>query len=148
MAEKKKLRLNVHIAPALGEALGDERRFEQVLLNLLGNAIKFTDRGEVALRADVVNDDAGKPAAAGTSVVRLQVVDTGIGIKPQDLANLFQPFRQLDSGLSRNHEGTGLGLAICRRLAELMGGTIRAESTWGQGSTFTVTLPLKGANQR
>ena len=64
-----------------------------------------------------------------------------IGIKPEDLATLFQPFRQVDSGLTRNHEGTGLGLAICRRLANLLGGDIHAESVWQQGSSFTLTLP-------
>jgi signal transduction histidine kinase len=76
--------------------------------------------------------------------VRLRVSDTGMGIKPEDLPVLFQPFRQVDSGLARRHEGTGLGLAICRRLAHLMGGDIGAESEWGKGSTFIVTLPLTG----
>jgi signal transduction histidine kinase len=71
--------------------------------------------------------------------------DTGIGIKPDELATLFQPFRQIDSGLSRNYDGTGLGLTICRRLAELMGGMICAESVPEMGSTFCVTLPLKGS---
>ena len=75
--------------------------------------------------------------------MRLSVADSGIGIKPEDMALLFVPFRQIDSALSRKHEGTGLGLAICRRLAELMGGTIEAQSQWGQGSVFTVTLPLQ-----
>ena len=76
--------------------------------------------------------------------VELKITDTGMGIKPEDLATLFQPFRQIDSGLARNHEGTGLGLAICRRLVDLLGGEIRAESAWEKGSTFTFTLPLKG----
>ena len=75
------------------------------------------------------------------SVLRVAIVDTGIGIKPEDLATLFKPFRQVDSGLTRNHEGTGLGLAICRRLANLLGGEIHAESVWQQGSKFTLTLP-------
>jgi len=72
------------------------------------------------------------------------VSDTGIGIKPEDLQGLFQPFKQIDTGLSRNYEGTGLGLAICRRLADLLGGDIKAESTYGVGSTFTLILPLGG----
>jgi PAS domain S-box-containing protein len=145
MSEKKGLAFHVTIAPALGEAVSDERRFEQILLNLLSNAIKFTDRGAIGLEADLVNDHTSPGATAGQAAVRLRVSDTGTGITPDDLATLFQPFRQLDSGLSRNHDGTGLGLAICRRLAELMGGTIRAESVWETGSTFSVTLPLKGS---
>jgi signal transduction histidine kinase len=104
---------------------------EQVLINVLNNAIKFTERGRVTLSAGT---ESGR--------VRLRVTDTGIGIKPQDLATLFQPFRQIDTGLSRQHEGTGLGLAICRRLVTLMGGDITASSEWTRGSEFTVTLPL------
>jgi signal transduction histidine kinase len=145
LAQKKKLTLRVQVAPELGSAVSDERRFEQILLNLLSNAIKFTDRGEVALQADQVDDFKLPGATSGQAAVCVRISDTGIGIKPADLACLFQPFRQIDSGLSRNHDGTGLGLAICRRLAELMGGTIGAESTWEHGSTFSVTLPLKGA---
>jgi signal transduction histidine kinase len=75
------------------------------------------------------------------------VTDTGIGIKPEDMEKIFQPFRQVDSGLARQHEGTGLGLTICRRLADLMGGEISAKSTWGEGSVFTFVLPLKPENQ-
>lgn len=71
------------------------------------------------------------------------MTDTGIGIKSEDMALLFQPFRQVDSTLSRHHEGTGLGLAICRRLADMMGGRIEAQSRWREGSVFTVTLPLQ-----
>ncbi|MBD2105426.1 PAS domain S-box protein [Nodosilinea sp. FACHB-13] len=140
-AEAKALNLRVEVASNLGEALADQRRFEQVLLNLLSNAIKFTDRGEVALTAELVHELPGPSAAPAT--LRLRVSDTGIGIKAEDLPTLFQPFQQIDSGLARNHEGTGLGLAICRRLIDLMGGAIQAESTWGKGSTFTVTLPLQ-----
>ena len=75
--------------------------------------------------------------------VRVRVHDQGMGIHAEDLATLFTPFRQIDSALSRQHEGTGLGLAICRRLCTLMGGHIGVESVWGQGSVFTVTLPLQ-----
>ncbi len=144
MAEKKGLTVRVLIAPELGEAVSDERRFEQILLNLLSNAIKFTDQGEIALTADLIDDFKPSGATSGQAAVRLRVSDRGIGIKPDDLANLFQPFRQIDCGLSRNRDGTGLGLAICRRLADLMGGTISAESTWEKGSTFSVILPLRG----
>ncbi|MCX6900738.1 MAG: PAS domain S-box protein [Verrucomicrobia bacterium] len=136
LAEKKGLALRVQIAPDLGQSVSDPRRVEQILLNLLNNAIKFSERGEVTFIAEVTSEAA-----------RMRITDTGIGIKPDDLATLFQPFRQIDSGLSRNHEGTGLGLAICRRLADLLGGEIRAESEWGKGSTFTFTLPLKGRGE-
>jgi signal transduction histidine kinase len=75
----------------------------------------------------------------------MRVADTGIGIKPADLATLFQPFRQVDTGLARQHEGTGLGLAISQRLAGMLGGGIEVESEWGCGSVFTLTLPMKGS---
>ena len=133
--QAKQLALRVEIAPTLGRAVGDERRCEQILLNVIGNAVKFTDHGEVCVTADTISADGGY-------VVRLQIRDTGIGIRPADLGTLFEPFRQVDSGLARRHEGTGLGLAICRRLAEAMHGRIEASSEWGKGSTFTVVLPL------
>ena len=108
----------------LPEVTSDQRRVEQIVLNLLSNAIKFTDRGEVSVTARVIGD----PPAA----VAIAVADTGIGISPEGLRQLFQPFRQLDAGLTRQHEGTGLGLAICRRLADLLGGTIAVDSTVGR----------------
>ena len=131
-AEKKGLSLNMQLAPEIGGWMSDARRVEQVLLNLLNNAVKFTEHGAVTLTAEI---------AEGT--LRISVADTGIGIKPEDLSQLFQPFRQIDSGLSRQHEGTGLGLAICRRLAQLLGGEIHAASDWGKGSVFTLILPAK-----
>jgi signal transduction histidine kinase len=143
LAERKGLSLVARLPPELGEIRSDRRRVEQILINLLNNAIKFTERGHVTLRASQVAvfstpaDDAPRPA------VRLEVEDTGIGLKPEDLASLFQPFRQIDTGLSRQHEGTGLGLAICRRLATLLDGDISVSSEWGKGSKFIVTLPLK-----
>jgi len=140
LAEKKGLALNVEVSPAVAGVVSDKRRVEQVLLNLLSNAVKFTEKGGVTLRAEVASDHA---AGMSRSVVRLSVADTGMGIKAEDLDLLFRPFRQIDSGLSRNHEGTGLGLAICRRLADLLGGEIRAESEWGKGSVFTFIMPLK-----
>ncbi len=133
LAEKKNLVLKATLAPEIGAWTSDARRVEQVLLNLLHNAIKFTERGEVALAAE--------PAGDG---VRIAVSDTGIGIRPEDMCRLFQPFRQIDSGLARQHEGTGLGLAICRKLANLLGGEIHATSEWGRGSVFALTLPRKG----
>jgi signal transduction histidine kinase len=138
LAEKKGLALQVELAPGIETLVSDQRRIEQVLINLLNNAIKFTEQGGVTLR--VVRDETG-------GVVQFQVHDTGMGIKPEALPTLFQPFRQIDTGLTRHHEGTGLGLAICRRLAELMGGRIEVRSEWGQGSVFTFTLPGTGAEQ-
>ena len=140
LAERKGLGIVVCVPPAqsVGTTMtGDRRRVEQVLLNLLNNAIKFTDHGTVSLHVDVVADEKAEKR------VRLLVRDTGIGIKPPDMSSLFQPFRQVDSGLSRQHEGTGLGLAICRRLVTLMGGEITVASEWSRGSEFTVLLPLK-----
>ena len=139
LAEKKGLALRVELAPEIGTLTSDPRRVEQVLLNLLNNAIKFTEQGTVTLTAEIA------PATLRTpySTIRICVADTGIGIKPEDLSKLFQPFRQIESGLSRRHEGTGLGLAISRRLTDLLGGQVQAASDWGKGSVFTLTLPMQ-----
>ncbi|MCL4226397.1 MAG: CHASE domain-containing protein [Myxococcales bacterium] len=133
LAEKKGLALRVEVGEA-GELDSDSRRVEQIVLNLLHNAIKFTDAGEVAITVEA--DDVA-------DAVRVVVADTGPGIRAEDLGHLFQPFRQLDTGLQRRHEGTGLGLAICRRLADLLGGSVTAASAWGEGSRFTLTLPRR-----
>ncbi|WP_277057160.1 ATP-binding response regulator [Trichlorobacter lovleyi] len=113
---------------------GDQRRVEQVLLNLLSNAVKFTEQGTVKVRS----------VREGSSCL-ITVDDTGIGIQPDDLPALFRPFYQIDTGLSRKYEGTGLGLSICKKLVELMGGTIRVVSTPGAGSSFSFTLPVERA---
>jgi PAS domain S-box-containing protein len=141
MAEQKGLSLLLALPPTLGELVSDRRRVEQILLNLLGNAIKFTERGSVTLRVSYVRE--GEPLAdrAPGGAIRFAVSDTGIGISPENLATLFEPFRQIDSGLARQSDGTGLGLAISRRLASLLGGSVLAESTLAEGSTFTLTLP-------
>jgi PAS domain S-box-containing protein len=143
LADKKGLALRTTLAPQIGEVVSDPRRVEQVLINLLNNAIKFTDEGSVTLTADMV------PGTSRTapSAVRIAVADTGIGIRPEDLTKLFQPFRQVDTGLARQHEGTGLGLAICRRIADLLGAEISATSQWGEGSVFTFTLPTRGLGE-
>ena len=117
---------------------GDPNRLRQVLLNLLGNAIKFTERGTVTVCLRTTTD------AAGEAMLRFDVVDTGVGIAPDVMSGLFQPFRQGDSSTSRRFGGTGLGLAICRQLIDAMGGRIAAESDVGKGSRFwfEVRLPL------
>jgi signal transduction histidine kinase len=131
LADKKGICLVMRAASGVGQITSDRRRVEQILLNLLNNALKFTEAGEVRVECHL---DNGR--------VVTQVTDTGIGIKPEDIGRLFQPFHQLDSGLTRQFEGTGLGLAICRRLVELLGGTISVESQWGKGSAFQFILPV------
>ena len=132
-ALKKKITVSLHLDKSVRVFTADERRLKQVLVNLLSNAVKFTaEGGQVGL--DVVGDeDEGQ--------VRLTVWDTGIGIPPEDVQRLFQPFVQLDSRLSRQYEGTGLGLALVKRLTELHGGRVLVESRPGKGSRFTVVLP-------
>ncbi|GEM_PF-744365 len=125
LAGNKKLLLTADIVPEIMLIKSDRRRFEQVLMNLLGNAIKFTDFGAVHIDARLRNEQA---------VIR--VTDTGMGIRPEDKEKLFKPFHQLDTGTNRQHEGTGLGLSICKRLVERLGGNITVESEWGKGSTF------------
>jgi signal transduction histidine kinase len=131
LANKKALQLVVDIEPTVGEIKSDKRRVEQILINLLNNAIKFTDRGRVAVRCW---QEDGR--------LLTQVSDTGIGIKPENLDKLFQPFSQIESGLDRQAEGTGLGLSISHKLAAMLGGEIKVESEWQQGSQFTLSLPL------
>jgi PAS domain S-box-containing protein len=139
LAQAKALQLSIDTTSSIAPMTGDARRLEQILLNLLSNAIKFTEKGTVSLQVEPV---AGYTTNAAVPAVRLRISDTGIGIRQSDMALLFQPFRQIDSGLTRLHEGTGLGLAICQRLTTLMGGRLEARSQWGQGSEFVVTLPL------
>jgi signal transduction histidine kinase/sensor domain CHASE-containing protein len=131
LAAKKKLQLKAQMDASIGTIISDQRRVEQVLMNLLSNAIKFTDHGTVSIQGTLRDNE-----------IEIAVSDTGIGIMAEDLPALFQPFRQIETGLSRKHEGTGLGLSICKRLLGLMGGTIRVESIPGCGSTFTFSLPL------
>ena len=131
-ATAKGLALALEVAPGVGTFESDPRRFEQVVLNLLGNAVKFTESGGITVRCAVEAD----------SLVT-SVADTGIGIAPEDGERLFRLFRQLDAGLSRRYEGMGLGLAICRGLLALLGGEIAYESEPGRGSVFTFRLPLR-----
>jgi PAS domain S-box-containing protein len=121
------------LPPAL---VGDPLRLKQVLINLVGNAIKFTSHGGVSVHIHRLHDfPQGRR-------LRFEVRDSGIGMAPETLQKIFNPFTQADASTARNHGGSGLGLAICRRLSELMGGSIRAESSLGQGSCFIVELPF------
>jgi PAS domain S-box-containing protein len=142
MADRKGLALDVRVNEDVRTMNGDSRRVEQILLNLLGNAVKFTDRGGISLAVSLVPARGAAQQGTGVPAVRLQVADTGIGIPADSIDMVFKPFQQVDSTLSRPHEGTGLGLAICQRLTALMSGTIEATSVLNQGSVFTVTLPL------
>src|SRR5205085_1012980 len=115
--------------------VGDVTRLRQVLVNLVGNALKFTERGEVIVTVSAQADDV-----TGRHEVHFAVRDTGIGIPAELVARLFHSFTQLDASTTRRFGGTGLGLAISRRLAELMGGRMWVESTLGEGSTFHFTI--------
>ncbi|HNY29608.1 MAG TPA: ATP-binding protein [Fibrobacteria bacterium] len=135
-ASEKGVLFTCWIDPALPRCLrGDAARLRQILSNLVGNAVKFTDRGWVKFEARARREDSGW-------VFEAIVSDTGIGIPPEKLARLFQPFTQVDSGLSRKYGGTGLGLVISRRLARMMGGDIRVESEFGKGSRFMVEVRM------
>jgi signal transduction histidine kinase len=136
LASRKNLAFKVEVAPGLPPGRGDERRLSQVLLNLVGNAIKFTDAGEVAIKV-------GASDGAFTVAVR----DTGPGISTVDQAKLFQEFQQGDNTITRKKGGTGLGLAISKRIVELHGGRIWIVSALGEGSTFSFTVPIRVARQ-
>ncbi|MGN6748195.1 MAG: GAF domain-containing protein, partial [Xanthobacteraceae bacterium] len=131
LAADKKLGFKVEVAPRLPSGRGDGRRLTQVLINLVGNAIKFTDAGEVAIKAE---ENKGS--------FHVSVCDTGPGISAADQAKLFQEFQQADNTITRKKGGTGLGLAISKRIIEMHGGKIWIESQPGQGSTFAFTLPI------
>lgn len=140
VALHKGLALEVELDPDLPNTLlGDQLRLKQVLLNLLGNAVKFTAQGSVRL---AITQDLSSPTQPR---LQLCVSDTGIGIDDEALGRIFEHFTQADASTTRLYGGSGLGLTICRRLAELMGGTIWAESELGRGSRFHVELPLKPA---
>ncbi|PPT09579.1 Circadian input kinase A [Geitlerinema sp. FC II] len=133
LACSRQIRLHTNIDPQIETLEGDELRLRQMLVNLLSNAIKFSHPG----------GDAGIDIRSRGDRVEMSVWDEGIGIPQEQQSLLFQPFQQLDSSLSRQHEGTGLGLALTRKLAELHGGTVTCQSQLGRGSRFTIELPLR-----
>src|SRR5436853_2268505 len=136
LAAEKRLAFTAEVAPDLPPGRGDERRLSQVLLNLVGNAIKFTDKGEVAIRASATN-----------GAFTVAVCDTGAGIPAADQARIFQEFQQADSSITRKKGGTGLGLSIAKRIIEMHGGRLWVESDLGRGSIFAFTVPVKVEQQ-
>jgi CheY-like chemotaxis protein/anti-sigma regulatory factor (Ser/Thr protein kinase) len=136
-AEEKGLKIHLEIAPEIGVLSGDPLRLRQVLINLLANAIKFTQAGSVTVKVVALSQEGSK------SLLRFSIRDTGIGIDPEVQPHLFSRFTQADTSTTRRFGGSGLGLAICKRLVELMGGRIGVESARGEGSNFWFTIPLE-----
>jgi signal transduction histidine kinase len=136
LAQTKKLVLNTDVAASLPIGLGDEQRLTQVLLNLVGNAIKFTDRGEVRVTAKAVNGH-----------FTVSVKDTGPGIPEAEQKRIFEQFHQVDNSLTKAKGGTGLGLAIAKQIVEMHGGRMWVESTLGKGSTFRMELPVRATGR-
>jgi signal transduction histidine kinase len=135
LAEEKHLALKVELPDDLPVAHGDERRLTQVLLNLVGNAIKFTDTAEVVIRASAATD------------YTLSVQDTGPGISPPDQVKIFEEFQQADTSSTKTKGGTGLGLWIAKSIINLLGGRIWVSSEVGNGSTFCIEVPIKVEQQ-
>ncbi len=134
-AKARQINLSLEMAPDLPVAcMGDSLRLGQILLNLLSNAVKFTEAGSVVLAAEVAGDE-----------LVFRVSDTGIGMSPEQMTHLFNPFQQVDSSVTRRFGGTGLGLAICKRLVELMAGSIRVDSKPGVGSVFAFRVPYRSS---
>ncbi len=148
-AARKRLPLIFTVAPDIPKYLvGDPLRLSQILINLINNAIKFTDQGEIVVKVMItdVKPDAGYPAPGeDLKLLKFSISDTGIGMTPPQMANLFQAFNQADNSVTRKYGGTGLGLAISKQLAELMGGAVWVESEFGVGSTFYFTTAFRVA---
>jgi signal transduction histidine kinase/CheY-like chemotaxis protein len=156
LIHERNLTLTLDIPADLPEVYADRTRIRQVLLNLVANALRFTDAGEITVRVTtrLESRDDGRPTTNETSVVSasephrpssvvISVQDTGIGIAPQDIQRIFEPFMQVDNSLGRKHSGTGLGLTISKQFVELHGGRMWVDSDLGHGSTFSFTLPLQ-----
>ncbi len=132
MAEEKQLRFTIELPAEALVTVTDQRALHQILLNLANNAIKYTHTGSVRMSAARAQNDGGR--------IQILVQDTGIGIREEDRARLFQAFEQLDTSSTRRFEGAGLGLHLSRRLADLIGATLECQSTFGQGSTMVLSL--------
>lgn len=135
LAQSKNLELTATIASGIPEVVSDQFRVKQVIINLVNNALKFTETGSVNVEACLKEQ-----------AIQVKVTDTGLGIEPDLIKTLFRPFIQIDSGVARKHEGTGLGLSISKKLMTMLGGSISVESEPGKGSTFAIELPLKKEN--
>jgi PAS domain S-box-containing protein len=135
LALKKAIKITIRVEPEVDDVVLDQQKFKQVLYNLVSNAVKFTDDGGQVAVVAAIHDEAH---------FKLVVSDTGIGIKAEDFPRLFTEFEQLESGAARHYEGTGLGLALTRKIVQLQGGTIGVESDVGNGSSFSVILPMNG----
>jgi len=138
--EEKRNRLTLQVDSDLGLMCTDETRVRQILMNLLDNANKFTQEGEITFTAQRLTDEMQE-------MIRFQISDTGPGIPPEKMAIIFEPFEQADASKTRQHEGSGLGLALSHRLCQMMGGDIQVESEVGKGTAVTVTLPVDGAHE-
>jgi signal transduction histidine kinase len=139
LAQRKGLEFSAFLDPHLPEELyGDDHRLRQILINLLGNAIKFTRQGQICV--SLLKSDADHWI--------MQVKDTGIGIPKEAQLSIFEPFQQADNAITPDNPGIGLGLSITKQLVELMGGHIRLESEIGMGSTFDVVLPMRDGRQK
>lgn len=134
---EKPIEINCFLDQVHMDLLGDPNRIRQILTNLVGNAIKFTEQGEIYIR---VEEEIDKDESV---ILKFSVKDTGIGIPQDKIESIFMPFKQMDSSTSRKYGGTGLGLSISLKLVELMGGKIWVESTFGEGSAFHFVLPFK-----
>jgi len=137
LIRERPIQFGINMESTIETIESDAQKLQQILVQLLTNALKFTERGRIDLTIQMVNEDAA-------DFVKITVADTGIGIKREDQEVIFEDFRQLDGTSSRNYGGTGLGLGLCKKLAAALGGTIQVSSEVGVGSVFSLLLPVKG----
>jgi signal transduction histidine kinase len=137
LIRERPIQFGINMESTIETIESDAQKLQQILVQLLTNALKFTERGRIDLTIQLVNEGA-------EDFVKITVADTGIGIKREDQEVIFEDFRQLDGSSSRNYGGTGLGLGLCKKLAAALGGTIQVSSEVGVGSVFSLLLPVKG----